>query len=392
MTTHPNQSRRFSWPRRIGLVLAASITLALPACGESDVAGDDAAVSSPAQNSVGEEVSEIDGDLPEVTPDFSWPEASPPAGHYPVTVESCGEEVTFDEAPKRAVVNDDNMVELMFALGLTDHMAAYAAVGPRLQLAAFEDDYAAVDYLGDDYFSLEPTMGANPDFVFSGWNYGFDAEGINPEGLNQLGVKSYALNESCRRIDDTLEPASIEEWYGDVRNIADVFGVPERAEALIAHWDQRLAQVEARIPADAEPVRVFSYGFGDDAPGGGLGLTIVPELYRRAGAVNVFEDLLEMWGTVSWESFIESQPDVIVVTDYGSGQTGEEKIKFLKSVKGNEVVPAVADDRFLVLPQEAVNPGIRIVDGIEELAAMLYPDAFEDVVDTDGFGLAPTND
>ena len=77
MTTHPNQSRRFSWPRRIGLVLAASITLALPACGESNVAGDDAAVSSPAQNSVGEEVSEVDGDLPEVTPDFSWPEASP---------------------------------------------------------------------------------------------------------------------------------------------------------------------------------------------------------------------------------------------------------------------------------------------------------------------------
>lgn len=286
------------------------------------------------------------------------------------------------------------MIELMFALGLTDHMAAYSGAGPRLRLAAFEDDYAAVTSLGDDYFTLEPTLGVDPDFVFAGWNYGFSEDGINPAALADLGIASYALNESCRRIDDTLAPASIEEWYGDVRNIAAIFGVPERAEALIASWDARLAQVAERLP-DSPPVPAFSYGFGDDAPGGGLGLTIVPELYRRAGAVNVFEDLLEMWGTVSWESFVDARPEIIVVTDYGSagaGQTGAEKIAFLESVEGVDEVPAIAEQRFLVLPQEAVNPGIRITDGIEALAAELHPDEFADLVGTPGFGLAPTAD
>lgn len=368
-------------------LLALAVLASACGSGSDDAADEPGSGGTPATGSTAE--------LPEVTADYAWPDADPPEGHFPVTVQSCGDDVTFDAAPERAVVNDDNMIELMFALGLTDHLAAYAAAGPRLRLEVFEDDYAAVESLGDDYFTLEPVLGADPDFVFAGWNYGFGEDGVNPEGLAELGIPSYVLNESCRRIDDSLEPASIDEWYGDVRNIAAIFGVPERAEALIAHWDERLAEVAERIPADAEPVPAFSYGFGDDAPGGGLGLTIVPELYRRAGAVNVFEDLHEMWGSVSWEAFVDAAPEIIVITDYGSagdGQTGEQKISFLESVDGISEVPAIADGRYLVLPQEAVNPGIRITDGIEALAAELHPEAFADLVGTDGFGLAPTSD
>lgn len=331
-------------------------------------------------------------ELPPVTADFNWPPAEPAPDHYPVTVSSCGEPVTFEEAPQRAVVNDDNMIELMFALGLTDRMVGYAAAGDGLRLAAFTDDYAAVQSLGPDYFTLEPVVGLAPDFVFSGWNYGFDATGINPDSLAQLGIPSYVLSESCRRVDDTLAPATVDEWFGDVRVIGDIFGVPERAEALVAHWQERLDRVAERIPADAEPVPVFSLGWGLE--GGSIGtapgLTIVPELYRNAGAVNVFEDMQEMWGDVSFEAFVNRAPELIVVTDYGDGQTGEQKIATLKAMDGVDTVPAVRNDRFLVLPQEAVNPGIRIVDGVEALAAELYPEQFADLVDTPGFGLAPT--
>jgi len=330
------------------------------------------------------------GELPPVTEDFSWPPAATSLGHYPVTVSSCGESVTFDKAPERAVVNDDNMIELMFALGLTDRMAGYAGAGERLRLAAFIDDYAAVTSLGPDYFTLEPLIGVAPDFVFAGWNYGFDAGGINPDGLAELGVPSYVLSESCRRVDDTLAPATVDEWFGDVRAIADIFGVPQRAEALIAHWQQRLDRVEDRIPEGADPVRVFCWDWGTDTLGTGAGLTIVPELYRRAGAVNAFADMEEMWEDVSFEAVVDRAPELIAVTDYGDGPTGQQKVEMLKTTDGINTVPAVRNDRFLVLPQEAVNPGIRIVDGIETLAAELYPEQFADLVGTPGFGLAPT--
>ncbi|PIE26216.1 MAG: hypothetical protein CSA58_10625, partial [Micrococcales bacterium] len=322
--------------------MATLAVAVLPGCA------DDASSGSSAQ---GSGTAAAQRDLPPVTADYTWPEASVPEGHYPVTVKSCGEDVTFDKAPERAVVNDNNMVEMMFALGLTDHMAAYSAAGPRLRIAAFKDDYEAVTDMGPEYFKLEPTMSQNPDFVFAGWNYGFSQDGINPDALEQLGVKSYVLNESCRRIDDTLEPATIEEWYGDMRNLAAIFGVPERAEALIKHWDERLDRVQEHLPENYTPVPTFSYGWGTDTPGGGLGLTIVPELYRKAGAVNVFEDQLEMWGGVSWEAFVEKRPEWIVVTDYGSGdegQSGEEKIAFLKSQKGIDAVPAIKNENYLI--------------------------------------------
>jgi iron complex transport system substrate-binding protein len=330
------------------------------------------------------------GELPPVTADFSWPAAETPPGHFPVTESSCGEPVTFDRAPERAVVNDDNMIELMFALGLTGRMVGYAAAGERLRLGAFSDDYAAVPSLGQEYFSLEPVLGTAPDFVFSGWNYGFDATGVNPDGLADLGIASYVLSESCRRVDDTLAPATIDEWFDDVRAIADIFGVPERGAALIENWRAQLDRVGKRIPSDTEPVRVFSLGSVNDTLGTAPGLTIVPELYRHAGAVNVFEDMASMWGGVSYEDVVERAPELIVVTDYGDGPTGAQKIDMLKEAGGLDTVPAVRDDRFLILPQEAVNPGIQIVDGIEALAAELYPREFADLVGTPGFGLEPT--
>lgn len=42
-----------------------------------------------------------------------------------VTVYSCGEPVTFESVPQRAMAMDTNMVEMMLALGLEDHMVGY---------------------------------------------------------------------------------------------------------------------------------------------------------------------------------------------------------------------------------------------------------------------------
>jgi len=307
-------------------------------------------------------------------------EGSAPTSSFPVTVESCGEPVTFEKAPTRAVVNDDNMIEMMFALGLTDNMAAYAAAGPRNRLPEFEDDYAAVPSLGDDYFSLEPLLGVEPDFVFSGWNYGFSEDkGITPDRLEELGIASYVLTESCRRVKEGMEPSSVAELETDIRNLGAIFGVPDRADALIESWNDRLDAVQKQLPPESErDQKVFTYLSGTDAPGTAPGLTIVPELNSLAGGANVFADVEKMWGKVTWEEVVDRNPDVIVVVDYGGATAedmGENKVAYLKGLPQLQEVEAVKNDRFLILPQEAVNPGIRFVDGIEALAAVLYPDA-----------------
>jgi iron complex transport system substrate-binding protein len=295
-----------------------------------------------------------------------------------VTVRSCGEPVTFETAPERAVVNDNNMVEMLFALGLTDRMVAYGGVGEkRTRLPRFLDDYARLQSLGADYFTLEPLLGVNPDFVFSGYNYGFDeATGLTPETLAQRGIASYVLTESCRRIDDDLGPSSVRDLYTDVRNLGRIFRVPERAERLIAGWQRRIDAVQARLPAGEPRPTVFTYLGGEDQPSTAPGLTIVSDLNRLAGARNAFDDLRKMWGPVAWEEVVERDPDLIVVVDYGQGPDGRQKIEAIRRVPAMRDVRAVRENRFLILPQEAVNPGIRVADGIERMARALYPERF----------------
>ena len=53
-----------------------------------------------------------------------------PAGAtgFPVTVESCGKPLTFAAAPRRAVVHDLNLSEIMFALDLRSRIAGLTGI------------------------------------------------------------------------------------------------------------------------------------------------------------------------------------------------------------------------------------------------------------------------
>ena len=50
------------------------------------------------------------------------------ASGFPVTVDSCGQPLTFTAAPKRAVVHDMNMSEMAFALGLQPSMVGVTGI------------------------------------------------------------------------------------------------------------------------------------------------------------------------------------------------------------------------------------------------------------------------
>ena len=50
------------------------------------------------------------------------------ASSFPVTVDSCGRSVTFNSAPKRAVIHDQNMSQMAFSLGLQDRIAGLTGI------------------------------------------------------------------------------------------------------------------------------------------------------------------------------------------------------------------------------------------------------------------------
>lgn len=314
-------------------------------------------------------------------PTWSFARDAVPDGYYPVTVKSCNDDVTFESRPERAVANAA-MVEMMFDLGLRPHMVGYGGTPENLvtdaqTLALFE----GLTQVSTPYLPLEPLLGVNPDFVFSGWNYGFgESAGVTPAILADNGIKSYVLAESCRRINDTLKGSTIEDLYTDLRNLGTIFAAPEKAEAVVAGLQAMIEAVQAKLPAEAERDQVvMAYFGGEDAPYTVPALPIGNDLITLAGGRNAFGDLQQMYSPVTWEEVAARDPDVLLIIEYSeeADGAGEKKWETFKAVPGVQDVNAVVDGRYLLVTEAELLPGMDNAKFVERLARELYPENFQ---------------
>lgn len=291
-------------------------------------------------------------------------DTAPSADGYPVTVTNCGEELEFTAPPERVLVNDVNMIETMFALGLEDRMAGYVLSDghePSVEHSPWSESFDQVPRLGSTGLELEMIQGADADLVFAGWNYGFTDTGVTPERLEGLGIDSYLLTESCRQDGTTargiMDP--IEALYTDLENLGVIFGVQDRAAEVIAESKEQVARAESARTAGGSAPRVFLYDGGLDEA-----LTVGAnaaghQVMTRAGGENVFADLDDSWTRVSFEAAADRDPEVIVINDYGTGEgnTAEAKIEFLRGHPLMSGTTAVREGNFFVLPYSALTEG-----------------------------------
>ncbi|WP_374629543.1 ABC transporter substrate-binding protein [Pannonibacter indicus] len=287
---------------------------------------------------------------------------------YPVTVKSCNRDVTFDAAPTRAVSNDVNLTEMMLVLGLTDHMAGYTGVsGWKTLDPEMREGVKELPELAEKYPTKEVLLGAEADFYFAGWNYGMKVGGeVTPDTLAPFGIKVYELTESCIHI-GPKEKISMADMYNDLLNLGTIFGVEDKAKALVAGYEAKLAEVTARVKEPGkEPLRVFVYDSGEDTPFTAGRYAMPTALIEAAGGHNIMDDLDKSWATVAWEPVIERNPEVVVIVNYGQ-VTAEQKIAFMKSNPAFASINAVKNDRFVVLEYVEATPGPRNIRAVEKL-------------------------
>ncbi len=293
---------------------------------------------------------------------------------YPVTVQSCNREVTFNAPPRRAVSNDVNLTEMMLVLGLQDHMAGYTGVSAWRTIGEeFRTGVAALPELATRYATKEVLIGADADFYFAGWNYGLKVGGeLTPDTLAPFGIQVYELTESCIHVMDKA-PASMDDMYNDLRNLGKIFDVSDRAEALISGYQAELAAFTATLQTGAEPVRVFVYDSGEDAPFTAGRYAMPNAMIEAAGGTNIMNDLDKSWAKIGWEPVIERNPQVIVIINYGS-VTAEQKRDFMRNNPAFANIDAVKNDRFVVLDYVEATPGPRNIAAVKKLAAAFWPE------------------
>ncbi|MFC9948465.1 ABC transporter substrate-binding protein [Streptomyces pratensis] len=296
-------------------------------------------------------------------------------GHYPVTVENCGEKKTYDKAPQRVVTNDVGITEIMFALGLEDHMAGYVMPDDKGDMTSvpWKDGYQKVEWLSKERINKELVLDARADLVFAGWNYGFnEGEGFTPAELRRVGIDSYLLSESCRNGRGKARGvmAPLDALYTDLRNLGRIFDVEDRAEGLITSFRKQVAEAQAKAPAGSDRPRVFLYDDGQDKPLTSGAYAGPHDIITKAGGDHIMKDLKDTWTTVGWETVVARDPEVIVINNYGD-TSAERKREFLMSYEPLANVSAVKNDRIVVLDYADLVESPRNPAAISSLAADL---------------------
>ncbi|WP_150522997.1 ABC transporter substrate-binding protein [Roseibium sediminis] len=284
-----------------------------------------------------------------------------------VEIKSCNRTVTFDAAPKAAVSNDSNLTEMMLILGLRDRMVGYTGVSGWKTLD--EEAREAVEELpelSEKYPTKEVLIGADADFLFAGWNYGMKVGGeVTPESLEPFGIKVYELTESCIHIGEKPK-VSMDDMYNDLLNLGKIFRVEDQAQSLVAAYRAELEEFTSGLKITGEPLKVFVYDSGEDKPFTAGRYAMPTALIEAAGGVNIMDDFEKSWARVDWESVVDRNPDVIVIVNYGS-VTAQDKINFLKTSPALADIPAVQNDRFVVLDYAEATPGPRNIDAVKKL-------------------------
>lgn len=283
------------------------------------------------------------------------------------TVQSCDRSVTFETPPMRAVSNDVNLTEMMLVLGLADRMVGYTGIsGWKTLDEGMRAGVEALPELSAKYPSKEVLVGADADFFFAGWNYGMKVGGeVTPETLSPFGISVYELTESCTHIMDKGK-ASIDDMYADLINLGAIFDVSDTAEALVDEYRTELASFAAGLET-GDPLRVFVYDSGEDAPFTAGRYAMPTALIEAAGGLNIMDDLEKSWATVTWEEVIDRNPEIVVIVNYGD-VTAEQKREFMMSNPAFADLDAIVNDRFVTLEYVEATPGPRNIQAIKTLA------------------------
>ena len=165
---------------------------------------------------------------------------------------------------------------------------------------------------------------------------------------------------------------NIEGVFETVALLGLVTGNEQQAADLVASMRGRIEAVTAALEEVEEGPLVFFeltadlYTVGTD--------TFVGELLTLAKARNIAEGAASSFPQLSAEAIIDAAPDVVLLADAAWGESYET----VCARPGWDAIPACVNERVHGVDGDLTSrPGPRIVDGLEQIARLLYPDRFE---------------
>lgn len=272
-----------------------------------------------------------------------------PEAAYPQTLTGAdGSRFTLPAQPRRIVALAPGVAEILYAIGAGGQIAGVVAEPdyPPTMAAAPQLDPAAPGSV----------QALQPDLIVLG-----DSTQALAPALRGQGLPAIAL-DAPNTVAGVLQQI---QYFGNVTNHLS------EAQALAAKLRARLDAVQRKLNGAATGPRVYDEaGTGQRAAGPS---SLTGDLLTLLRAQNIALAGVGPQAQLSTEQVMASDPEVIVISTTGPGETIDE----VKARQGWSSITAVTTNRvYSVDPALAGRPGPRIVDGLEALAKLLYPNTF----------------
>jgi iron complex transport system substrate-binding protein len=189
-------------------------------------------------------------------------------------------------------------------------------------------------------------------------------------------VQAMAANlPSCPRVLN-LEPRSLADILGNIRDVAAAMGHPERVDAVCAGLNQRVSAVVGRVDGLPRPT-VFVMEWANPIFTAGHW---TPELVRLAGGSPVLAAEGNDSVRIAWEDLRAADPEVLVIACCGHGiERTRQDVPRLELLPGWRELRAVRGRCVYLSDGSAYfsRPGPRVVDTLEILAALFHPEEMD---------------
>lgn len=258
------------------------------------------------------------------------------------------------DVPSKIITMGPNVTEMVVALG-----AGESIIGTSLNnhsrgpLAEYETIYQGIPELAYGSASRESVLTSGADFVAT-----IDWE-IGPAGFSVEELESYGIEVMVEKA------KSVDALYDEIETLGSILGKEMEAKALVNNIKAEISSVN---PSKEAGKSILVYDSGDQGVFTAGGSNYASHLIQLAGASNIFNDITDKeWFTVSAEEVLLRNPDYLLILDYDQPSL-ETKIAMLKEDPVLSQLEAVKEERFIILPLEAVLPGIRTGKTVIEIA------------------------
>lgn len=278
-----------------------------------------------------------------------------------------GERVTIPHKPMRIAAVSGDVADIVLELVDVERVVVLPLhqENPVMYRNHAKAELVEGRIAGATQLDPEAVLAYDPDLIVLTLTHGAETDALNLLALSGIPI------------------ISVRDWSGfaalkeNVRTIGRAVGEDEAAAAIVDRIDDRLAFIAERI-ADVE--RPWGLPLSVVSPQSNKPYLLGPtsfkyDLMEKAGAKYAGERLgVSRTIVASMEQLIQADPEYLLLSDW-SGKGIEAYEEFLGH-PGMMAVTAVAEGNVLVLPYRELWHTLDAVDGIEKVAAWLYPELF----------------